>query len=149
MLAKTGLLSGKTVTTHHGAYAELAMAYPDLTVRRGARFVESGNLASSGGLSSGIDLALHVVERYFGRDVALRTADNLEYQGLGWLDANSNRRYRNRPVSTAQHPICPVCGMDIDPATSPHSVYRGRTYYFCMQSHRQMFEAAPDRFSIE
>src|ERR1700730_10893177 len=74
LLAKTGLLSGKAATTHHGAYAELAMAFPDIRVKRGARFVESGNLASSGGLSSGIDLALHVVERYFGRAVALNTA---------------------------------------------------------------------------
>lgn len=147
VLAKTGLLSGKEVTTHHGAYAELAMAYPDIFVRRGARFVESGNLASSGGLSSGIDLALHVVERYFGRDVALRTADDLEYQSSGWLDANSNQRYDKKRVSTVQHPICPVCEMDIDRATSPKSVYRGHTYYFCMDAHKKLFDAAPDRFA--
>jgi putative intracellular protease/amidase len=54
LLAKTGLLHGKSVATHHGAYAELAMAFPDMFVKRGARFVESGNIASSGGLSSGI-----------------------------------------------------------------------------------------------
>jgi transcriptional regulator GlxA family with amidase domain len=46
-------------------------------VKRGARFVEAGNLASAGGLSSGIDLALRVVERYYGRTVALGTADQL------------------------------------------------------------------------
>jgi transcriptional regulator GlxA family with amidase domain len=39
--------------------------------------VEAGNLASAGGLSSGIDLALRVVERYYGRTVALGTADQL------------------------------------------------------------------------
>ena len=145
-LAKTGLLSGREVATHHSAYAELAMAYPEVSVKRGARFVESGNLASSGGLSSGIDLALHVVERYFGREVALRTADNLEYQGLGWLDANSNQKYGKKRVSTAQHPICPVCEMDIDRATSPKSVYQGHTYYFCMDAHKRLFDAAPARF---
>ena len=52
LLAKAGLLRGKPATTHHGAYAELALAYPDIDVRRGARFVDTGNLASSGGLSS-------------------------------------------------------------------------------------------------
>jgi hypothetical protein len=72
LLAKTGLLSGKAATTHHGAYTEVAMAYPDILVKRGARFVESGNLASSGVLSSGIDLALHVVERYFGHRATSR-----------------------------------------------------------------------------
>jgi hypothetical protein len=81
VLTKTGLLSGKAATTHHGAYKQLAMAFPDILVKRGTRIVESGNLASSGGLSCGIDFALHVVERCFGA-VALSTANNLEYQGV-------------------------------------------------------------------
>ena len=47
---------------------------------------ESGrNLATAGGLTSGIDLALRVVERYFGRETARRTAEYMEYQGKGWL----------------------------------------------------------------
>ena len=93
VLANTGLLSGKAATTHHSAYDSFAAAYPDVQMKRGARFVEDGNLASSGGLSSGIDLALHVVERYFGRDVATATAYQMEYQGQGWKDANSNSVY--------------------------------------------------------
>ena len=93
VLASTGLLSGKAATTHHNAYDSFAKAYPDVLLKRGARFVEDGNLASSGGLSSGIDLALHVVERYFGRDVAIATAYQMEYQGEGWKDANSNSVY--------------------------------------------------------
>jgi transcriptional regulator GlxA family with amidase domain/YHS domain-containing protein len=145
-LAKTGLLSGKTATTHHGAYAELAATYPNITVKRGARFVDLGNIASSGGLTSGMDLALHVVDRYFGRQVALRTADGLEYQGLGWLNADSNAAYAKRRVSTDAHPLCPVCEMDIvDIATAPRSTYHGRTYYFCMEGHKSLFDAAPDR----
>jgi transcriptional regulator GlxA family with amidase domain len=93
VLANTGLLSGKAATTHHGAYTAFAAAYPDVQIKRGARFVEDGNLASSGGLSSGIDLALHVVERYFGREVATASAYQMEYQGQGWKDANSNSVY--------------------------------------------------------
>jgi putative intracellular protease/amidase/YHS domain-containing protein len=143
LLAKTGLLSGKAAATHHGAYAELAMAFPDILVKRGARFVESGNLASSGGLSSGIDLALHVVERYFGHDVALRTADNLEYQGLGWMNADSNQVYAKVRISTHQHPSCPVCEMDVDVSIAPKSMFRGRTYYFCMDAHKKLFDASP------
>jgi transcriptional regulator GlxA family with amidase domain len=146
LLAKTGLLSGKAMTTHHSAYAELAMAFPDIWVKRGARFVESGNLASSGGLSSGIDLALRVVERYFGHDVALSTADNLEYQGLGWMNPDSNQAYAKRRVSTDQHPLCPVCEMDVDITTAPKSTYQARTYYFCMDSHKRLFDAGPKRF---
>jgi transcriptional regulator GlxA family with amidase domain len=86
-LAKTGLLSGKAATTHHSAYEELAKRYPDIHVKRGYRFVDEGNIASSGGLTCGIDLAFHVVERYWGRDAAVQTALNMEYQGKGWLDA--------------------------------------------------------------
>jgi transcriptional regulator GlxA family with amidase domain len=146
LLAKTGLLSGKAATTHHGAYAELSMAFPDIWVKRGARFVEAGNLASSGGLSSGIDLALRIVERYFGRAVALSTADNLEYQGLGWMNADSNQAYAKSRVSTDQHPLCAVCEMDVDVPTAPKSMYRGRTYSFCMDAHKKLFDAGPDRF---
>jgi len=146
LLAKAGLLAGKPATTHHQAYADLAMSYPDILVRRGARFVEVGNLATSGGLTSGIDLALRVVERYFGRDVALRTADNLEYQGLGWMNPDSNSEYAKRRLSTDQHPLCPVCDMEVDPANAPKTTYRGRTYYFCMEAHKRLFDAFPDDF---
>src|SRR5205823_6159163 len=74
VLAKTGLLSGKAATTFHAAFVPFAMQFPDVHLKRGARFVEDGNLASAGGLSSGIDLALRVVERYFGREIAHVTA---------------------------------------------------------------------------
>jgi transcriptional regulator GlxA family with amidase domain len=146
ILARTGLLSGQGVTTHHSAYAELALSFPDIRVRRGARFVESGNLASSGGLSSGIDLALRVVERYYGRAVALRTADNMEYQGLGWMNAESNQAYAKRRVSTPQRPLCAVCEMDVDIATAETSKYKNRNYYFCMDSHKKLFDDNPERF---
>jgi hypothetical protein len=56
-----------------------AKRFLDIQVKRGVRFVEAGNLASSGGLSSGIDLALRVVERYYGREAARQTAFGMEY----------------------------------------------------------------------
>jgi transcriptional regulator GlxA family with amidase domain len=84
-LARAGLLSGKTATTHHDFLDTLAGKYPDIQVRRGLRFVENGRIATAGGLTSGIDLALRVVERYFGRPVAERTAVYMEYQSKGWI----------------------------------------------------------------
>jgi len=148
LLARTGLLAGKPATTHHGAFSEFAMAFPDIRIKRGARFVDAGNISSSGGLSAGIDLALHVVERYFGHAAALHTADMLEYQGKGWMDANSNQAYAKRRVSTAAHPLCPVCDMDIDRAMAPKSTYHGRTYYFCMPPHKTLFDKEPARFLV-
>src|SRR5208282_5508368 len=93
VLARTGLLDGKSATTHHDAYKHFANEFPKVHLIRGVRFVEEGNLATSGGLACGIDLAMRVVERYFGRQVAEDTAYNLEYQGQGWKDPNSNAIY--------------------------------------------------------
>jgi len=56
----------------------------------GTRFVENDNVSTAGGLSSGIDLALHVVERYYGRAIAQATADYMEYKGELW----KNPQYR-------------------------------------------------------
>ena len=124
----------------------LRCSFPIFTSSAGARFVEDGNLASAGGLSSGIDLALRVVERYYGRAVAQKTAYTMEYQGQGWMNPDSNQVYASAPVSTAEHPLCPVCGMDVDPETAPKSAFKGKTYYFCSDDDKKTFDAAPDKF---
>jgi transcriptional regulator GlxA family with amidase domain len=147
VLASTGLLAGKSATTHHGAYKSLAMQFPDITVKRGARFVESGNIATAGGLTSGIDLALRVVERYFGRKIAEGAAYELEYQGTGWTDPASNATYLQTAVSTNEHPLCPVCDMEVDPKTAPKSVYKGKSFYFCSDDHKAKFDAAPEKWT--
>jgi putative intracellular protease/amidase/YHS domain-containing protein len=148
VLAKTGLLNGKSATTYHGAFGLFAMKFPDVQLKRGARFVENGNLATAGGLSSGIDLALRVVERYYGRDVAQKTAYNMEYQGQGWMNAESNQIYATALVSTAEHPLCAVCGMDIDPKIAPKSAFKGQTYYFCSDTDKKTFDTAPEKFVV-
>ena len=84
-LAKAGLLNGKSATTHHQALKYLQANYPDVRVEKGLRFVEGGKIATAGGLTSGIDLALHVVERYYGRAVAQQTAEYMEYQSKSWM----------------------------------------------------------------
>jgi transcriptional regulator GlxA family with amidase domain len=84
MLAKYGLLDGQTATTHHLYAAGMQKQYPAVHFVSGTRFVENGKVATAGGLTSGIDLALHVVERYYGREVAQVTADYLEYGGQLW-----------------------------------------------------------------
>jgi transcriptional regulator GlxA family with amidase domain len=85
LLASTGLLKDRSATTHHDFYDGFASQFPDVELRRGLRFVEQGKLMTAGGLSSGIDAALRIVERYFGRDVAGYTATYMEYQGTDWI----------------------------------------------------------------
>lgn len=84
-LGKAGLLKGKSATTHHDFLDRFAETFPDVTVKRGLRFVEEEKISTAGGLSSGIDLALRVVDRYFGREVAQTTATYMEYQSKGWV----------------------------------------------------------------
>ena len=146
VLADTGLLSGKTATTHHSAYVRLASQFPDIQVKPGARFTETGNLATAGGLSSGIDLALRVVERYFGREVTRQTAYDMEYQGQGWMNPNSNAVYAQAFTQDDNDLHCPVCRMAVDAKAAPKSVYKGKNYYFCSQAHKQEFDSAPAKF---
>jgi putative intracellular protease/amidase len=85
VLADAGLLNGKHATTHHGALGRLQKNFPAIRVERGMRYVQSDPVIfTAGGLSSGIDLALHIVDLYFGREAAQATADMMEYEGTGW-----------------------------------------------------------------
>jgi len=84
ILARAGMLNGKAATTHHDYLDPLAKEFPDIQIKRGLRFVEGQKISTAGGLTSGIDLALRVVERYFGREVAQTTAIYMEYQSDGW-----------------------------------------------------------------
>jgi len=84
-LAEAGLLKGKKATTHHDAWEDFQNHFPDAKLETNKRYVQSdGVIFTAGGLSSGIDLALHIVELYFGRDVAESTAQMMEYEGTGW-----------------------------------------------------------------
>jgi len=91
MLAQYGLLDGLTATTHHMFAAGMQKQYPAVHFVGGTRFVDHGKVATAGGLTSGIDLALHIVERYYGQDVAQVTADILEYHGELWKNPEYDR----------------------------------------------------------
>jgi len=84
-LGRAGLLNGLEATTHHEFFDQFAKAFPDVKLKRGLRFVENQKISTAGGLTSGIDLALRVVERYFGRETAEQTAVYMEYQSRGWI----------------------------------------------------------------
>ena len=76
LLAHAGVIGTRPATTHHSAIDELAAT--GATVRS-ERVVDDGDLVTAGGVTSGIDLALWLVEREFSRDVAERVAANLEH----------------------------------------------------------------------
>lgn len=83
-LADAGLLEGKKATTHHEFWDAFAKKFPNIQLERGSRFVQSDDvLFTGGGLTSGIDLALHIVEKFYGREAADRTAAYMEYRHRG------------------------------------------------------------------
>ena len=84
MLAKYGLLDGLTATTHHLYSDEPQKAYPAVHFLSGTRFVDHDKIATAGGVTSGIDLALHVINRYCGSEAATAAADFMEYRGEAW-----------------------------------------------------------------
>lgn len=77
LLAKTGLLEGRPATTHHTALEDLEAT--GATLQEG-RFVDDGDVLTAGGITSGFDLALHIVESECGEDVAESVACELEYE---------------------------------------------------------------------
>lgn len=84
-LAETGLLSGKTATTNDGPYVDIQRKYPDVHFVRNMRWVQSDPVIfTSGATGAGIDLALHIVDLYFGREVAERAAGSMNYPGRDW-----------------------------------------------------------------
>ncbi|MCB0161552.1 MAG: DJ-1/PfpI family protein [Caldilineaceae bacterium] len=79
LLAKGGLLDGKATTTHWASIERMRAEFPGLEVREATRWVDAGDVVSSSGVSAGIDMALHVVARLYGAEVAAETARNIEY----------------------------------------------------------------------
>jgi len=87
-LALSGLLDGRPATTHHGYLTDFREQFPKVRWIESRRFVRAGDrLYTAGGLTSGIDLALHLVAERFDPAVAQATADYMEYRSKDWLQS--------------------------------------------------------------
>ena len=80
LLAASGVLHSGPVTTHWEDLDDLARQFPSLDVRSGVRWVAQGRIVTSGGISAGIDMSLHLVARLANETLALRTAHQMEFQ---------------------------------------------------------------------
>src|SRR5581483_12001282 len=78
LLARAGVIGDRPATTHQAARADLEAAGVKVL---DDRVVDAGGLVTAGGVTSGIDLGLHLVDRFAGREAALAEATRLEY---GW-----------------------------------------------------------------
>jgi len=79
LLAKAGLLEGRTATTHWEDVDDLQTSYPGLRAVKDCRWVDDGDVVTAAGIAAGIDMALHLVQRLGGRDLAAATARYMQY----------------------------------------------------------------------
>jgi len=84
LLAQAGVLDRLEVTTHWEDVGALQALRPGLRVLTGRRWVDAGAIVTSAGISAGIDMSLHLVERLHSRALAVRTAQQMEFD---WAEA--------------------------------------------------------------
>ena len=77
LLGRAGLLEGRRATSHGGPLELFAKTFPGVEVVH-EKIVDLGDIITSGGVSSGIDLGLHILERWFGRDARAAEARRLD-----------------------------------------------------------------------
>jgi transcriptional regulator GlxA family with amidase domain len=78
--AAAGLLKDRPATTHWASLKLLAQLDPSIDVREGERFVDDGDVITAAGVSAGIDMALHLVDRLAGTDRARQVKRGIEYE---------------------------------------------------------------------
>lgn len=77
LLAKAKLLNGRRCTTHHSLKGVIEIQYPKVNFEWERIFVEDSNVITTAGVTAGLDLALHLIERYFGYEMSLQIARDL------------------------------------------------------------------------
>ena len=80
ILAEAGLLSNLNLTTHWEDIADLRRSYPSLKVLASQRWVDEGKYVTSGGISAGIDMSLHLVSRIENIELAQMAAKQMEFE---------------------------------------------------------------------
>lgn len=88
LLAKALDLSGRRVTTYWEDIDDLRSLFPGLHVVEGVRWVDEDDIVTSGGISAGMDMSLHLVSRLHSRELAERTARQME---LTWVENPQTR----------------------------------------------------------
>jgi transcriptional regulator GlxA family with amidase domain len=87
VLAAAGLLDGRPATAHWGDIDRLERAYPQVQWQRGVRYVDDGDIVTTGGVTSGMDGTLYLLKKLHGAEVAERVARAMHYQPTIELDA--------------------------------------------------------------
>jgi AraC family transcriptional regulator, transcriptional activator FtrA len=98
--ARTGVLAGRTATSHTSVLRLVRQQSTDITWLAGPRYVDDGTLVSSAGITSGMDATLYVLAREHGREAALRVAERVGYPHTRYLDDPAFEVPDGSPVTT-------------------------------------------------
>jgi transcriptional regulator GlxA family with amidase domain len=82
LLAHAGVLDGRRATTNEALFRSIATAHPRVEWVAGARWVQDGRFVTSSGVAAGVDMALAIVARLAGREIADALAARLEHEGV-------------------------------------------------------------------
>lgn len=80
VLAVIGVLESMPYCTHHQVYDDMAKLVPSGSPQKAKRYTGSGKIYTSGGISAGIDLSFHLVEKIYGKEIVQKTANYMEYR---------------------------------------------------------------------
>jgi transcriptional regulator GlxA family with amidase domain len=79
ILGKTGLLDGAKAATHHYSYEEFKKTFPNIELVKNVKFVDNGKIITAAGVSSGINMSLHMISKLFGEELKHKTARHIEF----------------------------------------------------------------------
>jgi transcriptional regulator GlxA family with amidase domain len=79
LIARAGLLAGRTITTHWEDIDDFRAMFPEIPVQGDQRWIDAGPVVTSAGISAGLDMSLHLVARLEGDELAVRTARQMDY----------------------------------------------------------------------
>ena len=157
LLGKAELLNGRKSTTHWFVLDDFQREFPKTTAMQGVRFVEDGKFVTTAGISSGIDGALHVVEKTKSKQIADGVARTMQYRrdtpaypeqprGQVVLDTAPSNSAQPKSAQKLASKVDPVCGMTVDADTKFTSEYHGHLYGFCSEQCRKTFVAHPAQY---
>ncbi len=79
LLAKANVLQGLSCTTHWEDIEDLRAMFPSLDIRENTAWVDNGRVVTSAGISAGVEMALHLITKLAGKELAIKTARQMQY----------------------------------------------------------------------
>lgn len=141
LLANTSRLNHKTATTHYFVADDFANRFPSIQLAKNTRYVAHDSVMTCSGVTSGINGALFLVQKYSGTSVSNMISRALQYGNVKdekWPTPLKGMHYNSAENKSTK---CIVCGMKT--STKINFKYKGKEYHFCSEDCKSTFMANP------